>query len=271
MRKWLAVCAIAALAWVPLRADVTIVTTTTMEGPAAAMMGGQMPKLTQRIKGMKSRTDIEVMGQTMIAITDLAEKRVVLLQSQTKTGQIITPQTAAAGSSALPKLDADISFKPTGKAQPIDGVPCDEYTFTIKLAMAEMAGKGQMPPEAAAMMKEVYMVMQGAMWVGKKAPGAAELMAFNKAALASNLVAAMSGMKPGESGGMDKLMAATASAPGVPYLTEMTMTFEGTGPIVDQMKQMGPMKMIQKAASVSTEAIGEDVFRVPEGYTIDKK
>jgi hypothetical protein len=271
MRKCLVVCAIAALAWVPLRADVTIVTTTTMEGPAAAMMGGQLPKMTQRIKGMKARMDVEVMGQTMIAITDLAEKRVILLQSQTKTGQVITTQSAAAGTSALPKVDADVAFKATGKSQPIDSIACDEYTFTIRLGMAEMAGQGKMPPEAAAMMKDVYMVMQGSMWVAKGAPGASELVAFNKAAIASNLVGAMSGMKPGESGGMDKLMAATASAPGVPYLTEMTMTFEGTGPVVDQMKQMGPMKMIQKASSVSTTAIAEDMFSVPEGYTIDKK
>lgn len=264
MRKCLAVCAIAALAWVPLRADVTIVTTTTMEGPAAAMMGGQLPKMTQRIKGMKARTDVEVMGQTVIAITDLAEKRVVLLQSQTKTGQVITPQSAAPGTSALPKIDADAAFKPTGKTQVIDGMSCDEYTFTMKIAMAEMS------PQAAQMMKDVFMVMNGSVWVAKNAPGASELIAFNKAALASNLVAAMSGMKPGESGGMDKLMAATAAAPGVPYLSEMTMSFEGTGPVVEQMKQIGPMRMIQKASSVSTEAIAEDVFRVPEGYEINK-
>ncbi len=271
MRKCLAVCAIAVLAWVPLRADVTIVMTTTMEGKAAAMMGGQLPKMTQRIKGMKSRTDIEVMGQTTVAITDLVEKRVVLLQSQAKTAQIVTPASAAAGASALPKLDADISFKPTGKTQAIDGMACDEFTFTMKFAMAEMAPQGQMPPEAAAMMKDVYMAMQGSMWVAKSAPGASELMAFNKAAVASNLVAAISGMKPGESGGMDKLLAATASAPGVPYLTEITMTFEGTGPVVDQMKMMGPMKIIQKASSISTDAIADDIFRIPEGYTVTKK
>jgi len=65
-------------------------------------------------------------------------------------------------------------------------------------------------------------------------------------------------------------MAAASSAPGLPYLTEITMTMEGTGPMVDAMKQMGPMKMIQKLSSVSTDAIADDLFKIPEGYTIQK-
>ena len=116
------------------------------------------------------------------------------------------------------------------------------------------------------------MVMNGSMWVAKSAPGAAELMAFNKAAMASKLLSRdQRACKPGQSGGMDKLMAATASAPGVPYLTEITMTVRGHRPIAQAMRQMGPMKMIQKASSVSTEAIADDMFRLPEGYTIEKK
>ena len=49
------------------------------------------------------------------------------------------------------------------------------------------------------------------------------------------------------------------------------MRFEGSGPMVDAMKQMGDMKMIQKLSSVSTDTIAEDLFKVPEGYTIEKK
>jgi hypothetical protein len=66
-------------------------------------------------------------------------------------------------------------------------------------------------------------------------------------------------------------MSAAASAPGLPYLTEIAMSFEGTGPMVEAMKQMGPMKMVQRISSVSTDPIADDVFRVPEGYTTQKK
>lgn len=271
MRKFSLACAIAVLAWIPLRADITMVQTTTMEGPAAAMMQpGQLPKITQRIKGMKARTDVEMMGQTITSITDLAAKRVIVLQPGSKTAQVFTPDTAAAGGTLnMPSMD--VAFKSTGKTQTIDGMACDEHTFMLKLAMAEMSGGAQLPPEAAEMMKGVNMVMNGSMWVAKSAPGAGELMAFNKAAVASNLLSAISGMKPGQSGGIDKLLAASASAPGVPYLTEITMTFEGNGPMVEAMGKMGPMKMIQKTSSVSTDAIPDSMFALPDGYTMDKK
>ncbi len=271
MRKAFIACAFVAVCLAPLRADITMVQVMTMEGPAAAMMKpGQMPKITQRIKGLKARTDIEAMGQTTVAITDLSQKQVIILQPGTKVAQVFTPGSVAAGGKALPMPNMDVSFKATGKSQTIEGLQCDEHTFAMKLSMAEMAG-AQLPPEAAAAMKDVVMVMNGSMWVAKSAPGAAELMAFNKAAMSSNLLGAISGMQPGQAGGMDKMLAAVASAPGVPYLTEITMTVEGTGQMAQAMSQMGPMKMVQKTSSVSTAAIGDDLFRVPEGYTVEKK
>ena len=136
--------------------------------------------------------------------------------------------------------------------------------------MASMAG-AQMPPEAAEMLKGVKMAMNGSIWVAKSAPGVAEIMAFNKAALSSGLLAAVSGVKPGQAGGMEQLMTAAASAPGLPYLTEMTMEMQGEGPMVEAMKQMGAMKMIQKVSTVSTDAIADDLFKMPAGYTVEKK
>ena len=63
MRKWLAVVAVCAISVVSLRADVTVTTIMTMEGAAAANMPpGALPKITMRVKGMKSRSDIEALG-----------------------------------------------------------------------------------------------------------------------------------------------------------------------------------------------------------------
>ena len=270
MRKWLAVVAVCAISVVSLRADVTVTTIMTMEGAAAANMPpGALPKITMRVKGMKSRSDIEASGMTVSVITDLVTKQVITLMPNTKTAMVTTADSVASGGApiAIPKIDA--SLKPTGKSQTIEGVVCDEHTFTMVMDMASMAG-AQMPPEAAEMLKGVKMAMNGSIWVAKSAPGVAEIMAFNKAALSSGLLAAVSGMKAGQPG-MDQLMNAAASAPGIPYLTEMTMEMQGEGPMVEAMKQMGAMKMIQKVSSVSTEAIPDALFQMPEGYTIEKK
>ena len=72
--------------------------------------------------------------------------------------------------------------------------------------------------------------------------------------------------------GMDKLAKAMAGVDGLPVLTEMNMNIEGgTGPQADMMRQMmGGMKVTQKVTSVKTDAIGDDVFAVPQGYQVIK-
>ncbi len=272
MKNWLVTVAVVAVSFVSVRADVTVVQTMTMEGAAAAAMGGaQLPRITMRIRGQKSRADIDVNGQVVSSIADIAARQVIVLTAATKTATITTPASIAAGGAPVTMPEVDMSFKPTGKTQTIDGQLCEEHALMMTIDMAEMMGQGQAPPEAAAMMKDVRMMMNGSIWIARGAPGAAEFAAFNKAAMETNLMSAVTGMAPGKSGGLDKLMEAAAAAPGIPYLTEMTMVFEGSGPMVAAMKQMGPMKMIQKVASVSTDAIADDAFKIPEGYTIEKK
>ena len=268
MRKWLAAIAVLGLCVAPLGADVTVTQTMTMEGAAAAMMPpGQMPKMVMRIKGMKSRADIDAGGQVVSAITDLAARQVIMLMPGTKVAQVITPETVAAGGAPLAMPAVDVTLTPTGKSQTIDGLACDEHAFSLAVDMAAMGG-GEMPPEARAAMKDVTMKMDGSIWIAKAAPGTAEWVAFYKAAADSKLLTAISGMKPGQPGGLDKLFAATAAAPGIPYLTEMTMRFEGTGPMVEAMNKMGVMKIVQRVTSVSTEPIADTLFAVPEGYTV---
>src|SRR5687768_10212274 len=151
MRKWLVTAVVLGMSIVPLRADITVTQTMTMEGAAAAMMpAGQLPKITMRIKGMKARTDIETGGQTVTAITDLEAKQVMMLMPGSTVAKVITPQSVAAGGAALPTPEMDVTLKPTGKSQTIEGVSCDEHSFTMTLNMASMGGP-QMPPEAAAM------------------------------------------------------------------------------------------------------------------------
>jgi hypothetical protein len=83
-------------------------------------------------------------------------------------------------------------------------------------------------------------------------------------------MAAASGASGVNIPGMDKVMKAMSSLDGMSYLTEMTMTVEGTGQMADMMKQMGAMKITTRTTSVKTEAVSDDLFKVPEGYTITK-
>lgn len=273
MKRWLATLLVFTFCSAIVRADVTIVQTTTVEGGMAAAAGqGASPRITTRIKGLKSRTDMELPTGSVSTITDVTTKQVIILNHAQKTAQMGGGAPATATSTTPPltgTVTMDASVTPTGKSQVIDGLKCDEFTFTTKMAMSDIGGAG-VPPEAAAMMAGMSMVMSGSMWVTKDAPGAAEYLGYQKAMSAADLSGAAMAATGVKMPGMDKLAKAMASVNGLAYMTEMNMTIEGTGQMADMMRQMGAMKITTKSSSISVDPIGDDQFKVPEGYTVIK-
>lgn len=275
MKRWLSTFVVFAVFSAVVRADVTIVQTMTMEGGMASMAGQNVtPKTTTRIKGLKSRTDIELPNGGISTIADLVAKQITILRHDQKTAQIvIAPAPGTASTTTAPPITGtmkmDASVTPTGKSQVIDGFKCDEFSFTTTMSMAEVGG-ANVPPEAAAMMKDMSMVMKGSMWVTKDAPGGAEYLTYQNALASADLSAAAAGLSGMSLPGMEKMMKAMASVNGLAYMTEMTMTIEGSGPMADMMRQMGAMKMTTRTTSISAAPISEDVLKVPAGYTVTK-
>jgi Domain of unknown function (DUF4412) len=278
MKRWSATLLVFAVCSAGVHADVTIVQKTTFEGGAAAMAPGTMPSptTTNRIKGTKGRMDMDMGANSPIAtnmstITDAAAKQVIILDHNQKTARVSTagekPATPATAPTASIKFDGSIT--PTGKSQTIDGFKCDEYTFSTSMAMSDISG-GSMPPEAAAMMKDITMVMKGSLWVTKEAPGAAEYLDYQKAITSADLASAALGATGVNMPGMDKMVKAMQGVQGVPILTEMDMSIEGSGQMADMMRQMGAMRITTKVLSVKTDAVSDDLFKVPQGYQVVK-
>jgi hypothetical protein len=271
MKRWLVPVALVALGAAPLRADVRVTSTTTIEGAFAGMMGGATPRVVMHVKGLKARADVDVGAQTISTITNVEEKEFILLNAAQKTAQIMTPggQVPPGGMPlALPKMDATIT--PTGRSQAIAGVACEEFAVAMSMSMAEMTASAQMPPEAAEMMKSIRLAMNGSMWLAKSGPGVAEYMAYQAASTKGQMAAMMAAIPGLQGSGMDRLMSAFANADGLPYLTELTMTIEGNDQVAELMKQQGPIKVITKVTEVSVDPLPDDLFKVPEGYKILK-
>ena len=257
-----------------VRADITFVQTTTMEGGAAAAMApaGAIPstKITTRVKGLKSRTDMETSSSvTSSSIVDIAAKQMIMLQHDTKTAQAFDGSTVAPAAAPAATLSVDATTPvPTGKSQEIDGLKCDEYTFTTTMNLSDVTGE-KLPPEAAELMKGLTMAMKGSMWVAKTAPGVAEFVAYQKALAKADLTNTVMKMTGVSVPGLDKILKAMTSVEGLPYLTVIDMKLEGTGPMADMMRQMmDGMKITSKLTSLSAEAIGDEAFKVPDGYTV---
>jgi hypothetical protein len=279
MRRLAGILLVAAMAATPVAADLTVATVTTIEG---AMMspssGGITPKVVVRISGTKSRMDVDTGDQVVVTISDTATNQAYLLRPEDKTALLLQPETTSSSDSstaAVPGIDA--SVKPTGQKRDIDGVPCDEYSVSMKVDVASIAGGGAaLPLEAASMLKDVFLHVTGSIWAAKDAPGATEYAAFQKTA--ARLAAAAAGRTlPGGPGdpspipsGLDRLLTGFPEASGIPYLTELTTRLEGTGQLVALLQQIGQMKITGKVSTVSTEPVPAVLFDVPEGYTIIK-
>src|SRR5258708_12244225 len=144
MKRWLATILVFAVCSAVVRADVTIVQTTTMEGGMAAMGGANMsPKMTNRIKGMKSRSDVDLPNVNASTIIDLVTKQVVVLRHDQKTAQILG--AAAPVAPATTTVTVDASVTPPGKSQVIDGIKSDEHTFATTLSIPATPAP-QLPP-----------------------------------------------------------------------------------------------------------------------------
>src|SRR4029077_3899910 len=92
MKRWFTTFAAIAVCSAALHADVTIVQTTTIEGGMMAASGQVMqPKTTNRIKGNKSRTDLDASMIQVTTIADLDSHQVIVLRPDQKTAQIVKP------------------------------------------------------------------------------------------------------------------------------------------------------------------------------------
>ena len=262
-----------------LAADVTINITTSIEGGLAGgpSGAGMSPKIVTKISGGKSRTDVDTGEQAVSTIIDTATNQAFVLHPTEKTATQF-PIDSAAGQAQSVSNAVVADVKPSGQTREIDGVACAEYLVTMRMDMAAIVASGgsALPPEATAMLKDVFLKISGSTWVAKDGPGAADYQVFQRAA-ALAAVGAMSRL-PGNTGsaspvprGMERLVTGFPEAPGIPYLTELTTAVEGTGQFVGLLQGMAQMKITSKVTGVSTDTISADAFTVPEGFTVVKQ
>jgi hypothetical protein len=270
MKRWLAVTLLVGVCSTPLLADVKVTSTTTLEGPMAAMMGGVTPTMVTHIKGYKSRTDIQVGEQQFSTIIDAQTRQIIMLNSAERTARILTPDSIPAGQPgaaiAMPKVDATVT--PTGQSKVIDGTKCDEQAIALTISMAEMAAGPRMSPQAAEMMKDVKVRMGGSAWIAKAGPGVAEYIAFQSASAKQSLAALTRAMPGAGPMGLDRLMESFSGASGLAYLTELKLEIEGGGEMAGLLKQFGDMKFTNRVTDVSTEPLPDDLFTVPADYKV---
>jgi hypothetical protein len=247
-----------------VRADVTLTMTNSVEGPMVAATGTSAVRVVLRIQGLKSRSEVEVMGRSFATIVDVPGKQMMMLDPAQKTIRRVTAEQMKnpLPDIQLPKLD--VKVEPTGRTQQISGQTCSEFRMDMTMDMGSMAG-AQMPREMVDAMKDLRMVMKGSTWIATSTPAAAEFVKFQQAARAIGLEVPTS-LAAGQNT-PDPLTQTLANMEGLPCLSEMEATYEGSGPMIEMLKKMGTLKVASRLEEVSVAPIPADMFTVPAGYT----
>ncbi len=253
MRKGIITFAAALTLSAAAHADLKLVQQTSMGGDLGKRVqkdGGapKTPTVTMYYKGNRTRT--ESGGR----VTIFDGQRMLMLNPEKKTYQIIPKDAASKAVNpmlAMMDIKADVSVKPTGKTQTIQGKKAQQYlmTMTIKLGMKNTAAKDAPKAAKDAPKGDVPQIppitSKTELWTAEF-PG----LTLSGAAMSQAMPAGAASM-PFVKDMTEKMK----SVKGIPLQTTMTQ---------DMMGQQ--MTVTMKTTTLSEAPLPDSLFAAPTGY-----
>ena len=251
----------AAVLWsASLIGDVTI--KQTVGGKGMAVLSGSS---TTMIKGMKMRTDMEARGTVMTTVFDLDAQKMYVFDSKKKSADVWDMQAFSAELAKNVEVgEMKASLKANGEKKEIAGKSASGYDLAVSVPAAFGGSKDMM----------MTVNLQGPIWIVKNAPGAADYIAFYKAATQKGWIfsdpRAAKGA-PGQAKAVAEMHKQLAATGGLPYESTMEISMSGDGPMAAVMSRMGGMTMTSTITSVDTASIDDAMFAPPAGYKLVQK
>ena len=241
---------------IPAAADVTFKRKTDGKMMAGSMAGTSV----QFMQGTRMRDDQTIGGMETSSIIDVGAQRMVTLNHKRREAEIYDMTRIGAELAKIQVSDVKASVTPTAETRQIAGIACTVHTMDVAVPM-DLGGE------------KMNVTMTGPVCLARNGPGHADVSAFYKAVADKGLFfgdARMAKAQPGQARGMTTVYREMAAL-GVPLAQEMTIRIEGSGPMAGMMGKMGGSTMKTEVVSVSTEAIPDSTFEIPEGYRIIKR
>lgn len=254
MRRLLTSAALVLALAAPAGADVTVTATTSGKG----MGVGKGAESTTYIQGGRMRSDTQMGNQLTSTIIDLETQRLLTLDHRKKEAEIHDLTKMAAEMQQAVKGTPTVSFQPNGQTRQILDQSCTGYDVRVEMPFA-VGGEGM----------SMNVVLSGPVWIAKGAPGSADYAAFYTQAAEKGMFFTdprQAKAAPGHAKSMAEMYRAVAETGGVPYLMEVTIKFEGQGPMASMMGRMGNTTMTTTVTSVSAGPVAADLFDVPAGW-----
>ena len=254
MRRLLTSAALVLALAAPAAADVTVSATTSGKG----MGMGANAESTTYIQGGRMRSDTQTGKQLVSTIIDLEKQRLVTLDHRKKEAEVHDLAKMAAEMQQAIKGTPTVSFTPNGQTRQILDQTCAGYDVRVEMPFA-MGGEGM----------NMNVVLSGPVWIAKGAPGSADYAAFYTQAAEKGMFFTdprQARAAPGHAKSMAEMYRAVAETGGVPYAMEVTIKFEGQGPMAAMMSRMGNTTMTTTVTNVSAGPVAAELFDVPAGW-----
>ena len=261
MRRMMLAFLVALAVAVPLRADVTIVQTTTGKGGPIGLDGESVTML----KGGKMRVESVMRGKRTITIIDLDKQQFISINEDKKEAEVTDVSAIAQSMQMFKAEDVRARVTPTGNKKQVLGYDAAEYEMNVVVPFQL--------PEGGGSDMQLSVSMGGPVWVSKNAPGLADYQAFYRTAAEKGFVLGdprQAKAAPGQAKGMLELYRKMAEA-GVPLITTIQMKFEGGGPMAGMMSRMGGMNITSTVTKITEGPIDDAMFTVPAGFKVKQQ
>ncbi len=216
---------------------------------------------TQYVKGLKIRIDQSNDGKMTSTVMDASGKRMFMLNHEKKEADVYDMTKIGESLAKMPISDIKASVTPTAQTRQIAGSTCTVHDVKVEVPM-QIGGAGGLT-----------IVMAGPHCLVKDGPGQADYSAFYRAAAEGGFIFGdprQAKAQPGQAKAMTE-MYRKMSELGVPFASEMNITFSGEGPMAAIMGKMGNQSITSEVTSVSTAPIEDSLFEIPAGYKLNKR
>jgi hypothetical protein len=242
-------------------ADVTLKQSVTGKGLG---MSGKMGSTTY-IRGLKMRSDTVLGDATRSMIFDIDAQKLYIFDSKKKEAEVWDMAAFAAEmGKTVETSDIKASLKPNGQTKTISGKTANGYDMEISMPASPGGNKDM----------KMTVTLKGPMWVVKDAPGAAEYLAFYKAAAEKGWIfsdprAAKAAY--GQARSLTEMYRQLAATGGVPYEMTFDIKMSGEGPMAAIMGRVGGVSSSTTVESIETGAVADTLFAVPAGYKLNER
>jgi hypothetical protein len=248
---------VAAAVAAPASADVTLRQKFSGKMAMAGSMSGDGAVY---IKGNRMRNENGMGGQATATIFDLDSQQMIVLNEKRREADVYDMAKMRADLEKVSMSDIQARVTPTPQTREIAGQSCTVHNMEV-VVPTDMGGE------------KIKLLLTGPVCLSKTAPGQAELAAFYKAASEKGMIfgdARAVKAQPGNARGMSVFYREMTSR-GVPLAQEMSIKFEGTGPMAGMMSKMGGTTMTTEAVSIAADPIPDSMFEIPAGYKVNKR